>query len=333
MKSRRGICCGALIALGLSSLMVAAQTQPAQAPSSSTPATAAEQSKSAEAAELVKQGEKLNADGKPDEAFALYQRALEVDPELYQAQLFMGVALDLQGRFEEARQHLAKALQLASQEQTVQALRVMAVSYAFERNTEKASEYERRAVDLLDKWKHYADAAATADELARIYLESGDLNNAYKWYQTGNETALKIPDLTPAQKNLWEFRWLAAQARIAARRGQKEQAQQFLAGCKAILDKNDNPDQGVFYPYLAGYVAFYTGDYSTAIKQLQLANQKDPFVLCLQAQTYQKLGDLAHAKGYYQKVLKINTHNPSNAFARPVAQDALASSAMNPPVE
>ena len=314
----------------LMSLMVAAQTQPAQPPPA---APETQPSKNSEAAELVKQGVKLAADGKPDEAFALYQRAVEIDPELYEAQLFMGVALDLQGHYPEARQHLAKALQLANQEQSVQALRVMAVSYVFERNTEKASEYERRAFDFLDKWKHYADAAATADELARIYLESGDLDNAVKWYQTGNQTALKIPDLTPAQKDLWEFRWQAAQARIAARRGQKEQAQQHLAACKALIDKGDNPDQGVFYPYLAGYVAFYTGDYSTAIKQLQLANQKDPFVVCLLAQTYQKMGDLAHAKGYYQRVLKINTHNPSNALARPVAQDALASPAMNPPVE
>ena len=73
----------------------------------------------------------------------------------------------------------------------------------------------------------------------------------------------------------------------------------FIA--KALLDAGDNPDQMHFYPYLAGYVALYTGDYGTAIKELQKADQKDPFVLSLQAQTYEKLGDKAHARDYLRE--------------------------------
>jgi hypothetical protein len=57
---------------------------------------------------------------------------------------------------------------------------------------------------------------------------------------------------------------------------------------------------------------------------LEKANQKDAFVLCLLAQTYEKLGDTAHAKDYYQQVMAINTHNPSTAFARPLARQKLA---------
>jgi tetratricopeptide (TPR) repeat protein len=236
----------------------------------------------------------------------------------------MGVTFDLQGKYEEARRHLAKAIDLASEQQTVQALRVMAVSYAFERNTAKVAQYEERAFDLQDKWKQYADAAATSDELARIYLEFGEYDKAWQWYQTGHETALKIPNLTPAQKDLWQFRLEAAQARIAARRGQAQPAQQHLAACKALIDKANNPDQAPFYPYLAGYVALFTGDYATAIKDLQQANQKDPFVLSLLAQAYEKLGDRAHARLYYEKVMEIYSHNPSNAFARPMARAFLA---------
>lgn len=294
-----------------------AQPTPGQSPANL-------QAKTQDASELVKQGEKLAGAGKPDEAMALYQQAIDLDPNLYQAQLFLGVALDLQGKYADARQHLAKAIQLASQEQAVQALRVMAVSYAFERNTDKASEYERRAFDMQYNWNKYADAGGTADELARIYLESGDYDNAFQWYQTGHLTALKIPNLTPAQKDLWEFRWEGAQARIAARRGQADKAKQHLAAAKALIDKGDNPDQAIFYPYLAGYVAFYTGDDATAIKQLQQANQKDPLVLCLQAQAYEKFGDKAHARQFYEQILAINTHNPANAFARPVAKQKLA---------
>ncbi len=317
------VCLGLLLPV---SMWAQAVAPPNQQPAQTNPA-ASTSAKADDAMELVKQGEKLNSEGKPDEAIALYQRALQLSPDLYQGQLFLGVALDLQGKYTEARQHLAKAIELASEKETVQALRVMAVSYAFEHNTDKASEYERRAFDLQFNWKQYADAAATANELARIYLESGDLDNAFQWYQTGELTALREPGINQAQKDLWTFRWEAAQARIAARRGQKDKAQEHLAVIKAIVDKNDNPDQAHFYPYLAGYVALYTGDYGTAIKQLQLADQKDPFVLSLLGQTYEKLGDTAHAREYYEMVLTINQHNPSNAFARPMAREKLA--AMN----
>ena len=312
-----------IYSLFLTALFVAGQLQ-AQAPTAAPQAPQTSQAKSGDAMELVKQGEKLNSEGKPGEALALYQRALEIDPNLYQAQLHVGMALDLQGKYGEARQHLAKASDAASGDDAVRALRAMAVSYAFECNTDKAGEYERRAFDLQYNANKYADAAGTADELARIYLECRDLDNAFQWYQTGHLTGLRKPDIPPAEKDLWEFRWEAALARIAARRGQAEKAQQHLAAAKAILDKNTNPDQVRFYPYLAGYVALYAGDYKTAIADLQKADQKDPFVLGLLAQAYEKSGDKAQAIDYCKKVLSINAHSPANAFVRPLAKERLA---------
>ena len=311
--------------LGFPGTVTLAQNQPA------TPHRSPSDEAPADVVDLLKQGEALTDQGQPDAALALFQRAVKRAPNVYHAQLLLGMSLDLQGSYAAAQQHLAKAIDLASEEQQVQALRTMAVSYAFQKNTDKAAEYERRAFDLLYNANRYADAAGVADELARIYLECGDLDNAFQWYQTGHLTALRIPDLTAAQKDLWEFRWASAQARIAARRGDRAKAQQDLAAAKAIIDKNDNPDQTAFYPYLAGYVALYTGDYAAAIKQLQLANQKDPFVLYLLAQSYQKLDDKAHALDYYRKILTINTHNPTNAFARPVAKQEVADS-QAPPV-
>jgi tetratricopeptide (TPR) repeat protein len=319
MKAR--ICTFRLLLLMVSLLFsgqcLAAQSQQASQSSAATePKT--------EAMSLVTQGQKLNADGKLDEAVALYQKALQLDPHLYDAELYMGVSLDLQGKYPEARQHLAKAIELASEAQTVQSLRVMAVSYAFEHKTDKAAEYEQRAYDLQYNWSRYEDAAATANELARIYLESGDTDNALRWYQTGRSTGMKDPKLTPAEKDLWNFRWEAAMARISARRGQAAKAQEHLAAAKAILDKSGIPDQAHFYPYLVGYVALYSGDYKTAIAEMPQAGLEEPFVLSLLAQAYEKSGDKAQAIEYYKKVLTINLHNPSNAFARPLAKERLA---------
>ncbi len=300
-------------------LVLCAASLPAQspAPQASPPQPS---KKDADALELVKQGEKLTSEGKQDEALALYNRALQLSPDLYQAQLAAGMALDLEGKYQEARVRLAKAIALASPEQKVRALRTMGVSYAFTRDGGQAAKYDQQAFDLQYAEKKFDDAAGIANELARIYLESGDVDNAFQWYQTGHLTGLLTPNMTPAEKDLWEFRWESAMARIRARQGRKEEAQKHLAAAKALLDKGGNPDQARFYPYIAGYVAFYGEDYKTAIAELQKADQKDPFILSLLAQACEKSGDKAKAMELYKQVLTINSHSPTNAFARPLAE-------------
>ena len=307
-----------LLVLILWAASVLAQTNPqTPAPPSSTPKSSAQTS---EALELVEQGQKLNSEGKQDEALALYSRALQLLPDLYQAELASGVALDLEGKYQQARVHLAKAIALATPEQKIQALRTMGISYAFSHDPSEAAKYDQQAFDAQYGEKKFDDAAGTANELARIYLESGDVDNAFQWYQTGHLTALLKPNMTPAEKDLWEFRWESALARIRARQDRKDEAQKHLAAAKALLDKGTNPDQVRFYPYIAGYVAFYGGDYKTAIVELQKGDQKDVFVLSLLAQAYEKSGDKAKAMEYYKQVLTINAHNPGNAFARPLAE-------------
>src|SRR6266436_9078011 len=255
---------------------------------------------------LVKQGQKLNSEGKQDEALKLYQQALEKSPNSYEAHLESGVALDLKGDYAAAREHLKKAIEVAPADQKNRALRVMAFSYVFERNTAEAEKYEKQAFDALIAKSDFEAAAGVANELARIKLESGDIDGAANWYKTGYDTAMRKTDMKDTDKNLWAFRWAHAQARIAARRGQRDEAQKQVAAARAALEKANNPDQAQFFPYLTGYVAFYSGDYKTAITELQKASQDDPFILLLLAQSYEKAGDAARAKEYYGKVMANN---------------------------
>ena len=135
---------------------------------------------------------------------------------------------------------------------------------------------------------------------------------------------MRKSEMKEADKNLWAFGWAHAQARIAARRGQRGEAQKQVAAAKTALEKANNPDQAQFFPYLTGYVAFYIGDYKTAITELHKASQDDPFILLLIAQSWEKTGDAPRAKEYYGKVMANNGHGPTNAFARPVARTKLA---------
>jgi tetratricopeptide (TPR) repeat protein len=247
--------------------------------------------------------------------FAGFLIAQDAAPDL----LRQGRQMDLDGQYAEARKLFGKAIELASTPQAkAQALRSMAISYAFEGDCGNAAKYEGPLYETYLASKSFFEAGETADELARVCIDAGDLDAAYRWYRNGHEAGLNEPE--EKQKDLWNFRWEHALGRIAARRGNKAEAQKHVEAAKAILDRGANPQQAQFFPYLAGYVAFYGGDFKTALAEFQKANQNDPFILAMIAQTYAKLGDEAQASDYYRKALASNAHNPPNAFARRLAK-------------
>jgi tetratricopeptide (TPR) repeat protein len=236
-------------------------------------------------------------------------------------------ALDLDGKYEAARTDLMKAIDLESADSAkARARRTLAVSYAFTCDVKGVTTVEHQLIAAAIAAHDFNTAADVDNELARILLECGDAGQALDTYRAGHDAALHIPNLPDSAHDLWDFRWEHAQARVAARRGDRADAMQHVAAAKAILDKGKIPDQARFYPYLTGYVALYTGDAKTAIAELQRADQKDPFILALIAQAYERSGDKAQAMMYYRKVLTLDNHNPPNAFARPLAQKKLAAS-------
>ena len=274
--------------------------------------------------DFLKQGQALSRLGNQDAAVTMYRYALQTTPNSYPAASGAGVALDLKGDYSEARTFFAKAIEIApSPADKIRALRDMALSYAFESNCKGAVPYDKQAFDLELAAKDSYNAGEVADELARICIDSGDLDTAATWYRTGYEAGLHEPGIKPERKDLWEFRWEHAQARLAARRGDQAEAQQHVAVATAILAKGDNPQQEPFLPYLLGYVAFYSADYGTALEQFQKANQEDAFIVSMIGQTYEKLHDVNESLNWYQKALTFTTHNPPVAYARPLAKKKL----------
>ena len=276
--------------------------------------------------EFIKQGQQLMREGKLDDALTLYSQTLQTSPNSLPANIAAGSLLDLLGEGAEARQHFGKAIQVAdTPELKAMAQRAMAISYAFEGNCTKTVQYEQQVFNYYGSVKDFFRQGETADEAARVCIDSGDLDTAYHWYEIGHETGLKEPDIKPARRDLWEFRWEHAQARIAARRGNQAEAQKHVAAAKAILDKGTNPEQAQFLPYLQGYVAFYGGEYKPALQELLKANQDDAFIQCMIGQTYEKLGDEEKALEYYRKASTAIAHNPAAAYAVPLAKKKLSS--------
>jgi tetratricopeptide (TPR) repeat protein len=276
--------------------------------------------------EFIKQGQQLMRAGKLEEALALYRQALQSSPLSLPANAAAGSVLDSMGRGEEARKYFQKAIDIAdTAENKAVAQRSMAMSYAFESNCKKTAEYEQKAMDYYASIKNFFQQGELADETARVCIDSGDLDTAYKWYQIGHDIGLKEPDIKPARVDLWNFRWEHAQARIAARRGNQEEAQKHVAAAKTILDKGAIPEQAPFFPYLQGYVAFYAQDFQAALEALLKANQNDPFIQCLLGQTYEKFGQKDKAAESYRKAAAAISHNPPAAYAVPFARKKLSS--------
>jgi tetratricopeptide (TPR) repeat protein len=291
-----------------------------------TPPLAQTPSSQQQQPEFIEQGQQLMREGKLDDALALYRKTLQVSPNSVPANIAAGSVLDLMGQGEEARQYLVKAIQIAdTPEHKAMAQRARAMSYAFEGDCQKTVQYEQQVFNYYASVKNVFQQGEIADEAARVCIDTGDLNTAYHWYQVGHDTGMKEPDIKPARQDLWEFRWEHARARIAARRGNQAEAQMHVAAAKAILDKGTNPEQVQFLPYLNGYVAFYGGDYKTALEELLKANQNDPFIQCMIGQTYEKLGDKDKAVECYRKASAAISHNPTAAYAVPFARKRIAS--------
>jgi tetratricopeptide (TPR) repeat protein len=275
--------------------------------------------------DFIKQGQALARQGKSDDALEMYRHALQLTPDSFPANSAAGVAADLKGDYAAARQYFAKAIQAApSNANKIRALRDMAISYGFEGACQEAVKYDRQAYDMEIAAKDFYNAGEVADELARLCIDAGDLDTASQWYKTGHDAGLREPGIEADRVNLWEFRWEHAQARLAARRGDQAGAEKHVAAARAVLAKGDNPQQQQFLPYLTGYVAFYAGDYKTAVAEFQKGNLNDAFVVSMIAQAYEKLGDRDKAMDRYQAALGFISHNPPVAYARPLARKKLA---------
>ena len=271
---------------------------------------------------LVQQGRRLNADGRQAEALELYDRALRINPDQFEAHLASGIALDLLSRYNEARTHLSRAIQLAPEDGKRPALMAMAVSWAFQNRTADAAKVYEQVFDRDVSTGRHADAAEAANALGRLYLETGDPAGARRWYQTGYEQARRQPAEPGSQLALWKFRWLHAQARIAAREGKPTDA--TLREIRALVaSSKELADEAPAVAYLEGYVALHRDDPKAALTALAGADQADPFILMLIARAHEQLKERTAARQTWQKVLTLNGHSLQNALARPAARAAL----------
>lgn len=249
--------------------------------------------------------------------------------------------LDTQGATKDARVIFQRAIDEAADPLAKSAAqRAMAMSYAFDGDCANTVKYEETVIaywrtrEQAEPQNAFYQQGEMANEAARVCIDAGSLDVAETYYRKGRELGLEEPDPKTHPKSLWDFRLTHALARLAARRGDASEAQRQVAEARRILDSDPAmaTAQERYFPYLTGYVALYTNDLKTAEAELTKAlaiqgNQNDPFMNCLLAMTYEKLGQQDKAKALYEKAYGLATgHNPPAAFARPFARKKIGAS-------
>ncbi|HEY6109504.1 MAG TPA: hypothetical protein VIV56_11460 [Gemmatimonadales bacterium] len=217
------------------------------------------------------------------------------------------------------------------------AQRAMAMSYAFDGDCANTMKNEEMVIaywqtrEQAEPQNAFYQEGEMANEGARVCLEAGDVDAAERWYHRGYDLGVKEPAPPTHPRSLWDYRLAHALGRIAARRGNKEEAQRQIAAARRALDGDTAmaAQQERFFPYLVGYIALYTNDLATAEAQLTKGlalrgNERDPFLQCLLAMTLDKMGRQGDARAAYQRAYDLATgHNPPAAFVRPFARKKL----------
>ncbi len=246
--------------------------------------------------------------------------------------------LDLQGSTTQARAILRQMIDSVTDPAVkAAAQRTMAMSYAFDGDCANTVKYEAMVIaywqtrEQAEPQNAFYQEGEMANEGARVCIDAGDLEAAEQWYRKGYELGMKEPEPRTHPASLWEFRLAHALGRIAARRGDTTEAKRQIANARRALDGDSAmaAQQERFFPYLVGYVALYTNDLKTAEAELTKAigmrgNDRDPFMHCLLAMTYERLGRADEAKALYRKAYDMATaHNPPAAFVRRFVREKL----------
>ncbi|HEX9564336.1 MAG TPA: hypothetical protein VF981_10215 [Gemmatimonadaceae bacterium] len=244
--------------------------------------------------------------------------------------------LDSEGKHQESRaifQVLVNGAPDPAAKAQVQ--RRMAMSYGYDGSCAKTIEYEELVIaywvtrrEAEPQNAHYQEGEM-ANEAARVCIDWGFLDEAERMYRRGSDLGNMEPEPRTHPKSLWDYRLAHALGRLAARRGNAEEARRHVAEARRILDADPQmaEAQEQYYPYLVGYVALFTNDLPTAEAELTKSMEglrNDPFQVVLLGMTYEKMGNQAKATELFERAFEMSGgSNPPNVYSRAFTRQKL----------
>ena len=245
--------------------------------------------------------ELLMKTGRFDESIAQYRKALAIDPHFSNSHYGIASNLMFQGKHDQA---IAEAQKLTAAAQNDGDRRLgfftRTVVYADQGKAELAQKEMEKQYALDAKINDPAQMAGDAQAIGLILLAAGKTGEAEKRFQQARDLQVNssLPQETKDDAVLG-YHYDLGRVALAKQdlANAKSEAAEYLKGAEA--KKNDfRIRQG---HELAGSVALAEKNYEVAIKELQEANQQDPYVLYVLALAYQGKGDAAKAKETFKQ--------------------------------
>ena len=264
--------------------------------------------------------------GRYGESIENYKKALSFNPNFVASHIGIATNLNFMGKHADARKQLQTLHDMARNDGERRASYfATAVTYADEGHLDKALEQAQR---LYTSNKKINDAAAMSGNLVlmgNILLEMDRLDEAMSKYKKAVQLVQESGLSTEVKENnkrisLFNVGRVAVKKRDFATA--KAKSREFHKQVEAI----NNPNQIRLSHQLAGMIALAERDYDTAIKELQQANQQNPYNLYRMALAYEGKGDRENTKELCKNAANFNgLNNLNHAFIRTKAGEMLAS--------
>lgn len=262
--------------------------------------------------------------GQFEASIELYQKALEINPNFVASHIGIATNFNFLGEHQQAREQLETLLEIARNNGERRAAHfAIAVSYVDEGNYEKALDELTLMYNIA---RETNDAAAMAGDLVNmgnILYEMGKFDDAQKNYDMSVK-AMRESGLEKEVIDNAERFYLYNNGRVALKKGNlklsKDKCEQFIASASEVK----NTFQLWLAHELEGMIALSENDYEKAIKELNQANQQNPYTFYRIAMVYERLGDNQSAQKFYEKAATDNTLNSFNyAFIRTKASEKM----------
>ena len=265
--------------------------------------------------------------GRFDEAITQYNKALAIDSNFINSHFGIAAALTYEGKPAEAQAELQKMMQKARTDAERRT--------ALFGQTVVAIDSGKFDQALAEADKQYAIAQKSNDTQgmngdlqlkANILMEMGKYDAAKQAFEQALKTTMDSSLSQQVKDNATRFsHYNFARVAIAKKdlATAKTETDTFRKGAEAAKNANQLKQAHE----LAGRIALEEKNYDAAITEFGQANQQNPDVLYLLAQTYRGKGDAGNAKTFFTKAAKFNSLPQLNyAFVRNKAAKALASS-------
>ncbi len=225
------------------------------------------------------------------DAESLYKRAIQSDPDNFDARLLLGVLLAREGKLPEARPQLERATQLdpgqGGPELKARAWRALA---RIDSSTDPAA----ASNDLLQALKLSPETPDDTLLAADLAVKTGDLAAAESEYR---RVLAKDPNSEPANAGL---------AHLLIRKKQYPEAEILL---RAAL-KHDPDDPALTAQLAAVLAAQDKAEALPLLEKLYDAHPADSAITRMLAEVKADAGDFAGSDGLYVKLLAVSPHDP-----------------------